>query len=393
MVEPTVWGWDNAADALSTVSDFYADEMGNEVTVESFSRGDMKTEFLNALDSGSGYPDSAMMESIDGPSWIETDGLRDLSGWIEEEGLQSEFVSGKWQALSDGDAIYALPWDIGPVGTFYRRDSFEEYDIDPSGIETWDDYLEAGSALADEDDTYLTNVPPNDYSGFWRMQFRQLGGEPFTEDGAVNIDSETSLRVAENMQQLIESDLVGSFQSFGDNWNTALSDGTLASITSGSWMEGFLPELDAGWGVMKPPAYESGGSRATNWGGSNLVIPQGVSDEAARAAWDYMKFALATENMQAQMLRDFGLFPAYRPAFESDAISIEKPAMGGQATGELYAEIAPNISGYRYTSDTPVVSTAINDQFGMMANGEKGPEQVLEDAAQQVADETGRERA
>lgn len=392
-IEPTVWGWDNAADALDTVSDFYAEETENSVTVESFARTEMKETFLNDVASGSGYPDAAMMESIDGPSWIDTGELRDISDWIEKEELRSEFVSGKWEGLTDGDGTYALPWDIGPVGTFYRRDLFEQYGIDPDSIETWDDFLAAGEALADVDGEYLLNIPRNDYDGFWRAQFRQLGGEPFTPDGAVNIDSETSRQVAENMHRLIESSATASFESFGDAWNTALRDGTLLSLTAGSWMEGFLPEIDSGWGVMKPPAYESGGNRATNWGGSNLVIPAALDEERARAVWEYMTFALATEDMQAQMLRDFGLFPAYEPALSSDAISVEKPSMGGQPTGELYAELAPDIEGYRYTTDTPAVTTAINRHFALMADGKKGPAEALDDAAQQVVEETGRERA
>jgi multiple sugar transport system substrate-binding protein/lactose/L-arabinose transport system substrate-binding protein len=392
-VKPTVWGWDNAADALETVGNFYQEKTEREVTVESFARTEMKEEFLSMVESGSGYPDTAMMESIDGPSWIDTGELRDVSDWIERDGLRSTFVSGKWEALTDEGGTYALPWDIGPVGTFYRRDLFEQYGIDPDSIETWDDFLAAGEAIATVDGQYLTNLPPNDYDGFWRAQFRQLGGEPFTEDGAVNIDSKVSLRVAENMHRLMESELVGSFESFGDNWNTALDDGTLVSLTAGSWMEGFLPETESGWGVMKPPAYDPGGSRATNWGGSNLVIPAELDEERAQAVWEFITFALATEEMQAQMLRDFGLFPAYEPALTSDAISIEKPSMGGQPTGELYAELAPDIEGYRFTTDTPAVSAAINRHFGLMSKGAKSPEQALEDAAQEVADKSGRERA
>jgi len=147
------------------------------------------------------------------------------------------------------------------------------------------------------------------------------------------------------------------------------------------------------WRVMKPPALSEGGPRASNWGGSNLVIADQVSDAKARRAFDYMQYTLASKEMQIKMYREYGLFPAYEPAYESDEFDKGSEFLGGQAAGRMFADIAPDIPPYRFTTDTPEVTKAIDSHFGDMVAGDVTPSKAVEKAAQQVADRTGRDLA
>jgi multiple sugar transport system substrate-binding protein/lactose/L-arabinose transport system substrate-binding protein len=336
-----------------------------------------------------------MMESVDAASWVDTGGLRDISPWLQEAGIKDKFVSGKWGPLEKDGGTYALPWDIGPVGTFYRRDVMDEHDIDVSSVETWDQYIEEGTKLPD--DQYLLNLPSNDYDGLWRMMYRQIGGQPFTENGAVNIHSDKSLQVARILKRIRDSGVANDLASWSSSWFTAFGQGTTASLTAGAWMEGTLKaelgDTAGQWGVFKPPAIESGGSRATNWGGSNVTIAQQVSDPKARRAWDYMAFTLGQEEHQITMYKEYGIFPALRPAYESEAFDEPHAFLDGQPAGRLFAEIAPNISPYRFTVDTPEVTKAINTHFRDMMTGKKTAKEAVDAAAQQVADRTDRDLA
>jgi ABC-type glycerol-3-phosphate transport system substrate-binding protein len=391
----TVWGWDVAARSLDLTDDPYEGRHGGSVSITEMKRENLKTQIEGVFESGSGGPDCTMMESVDGPAWIDTGGLRDVSAWIERDDAREGFVDAKWQALSRDDGIYALPWDIGPVGTFYRRDVFADHGIDPDSIETWEEFVAAGDALPE--DRYLLNIPADDYDGFWRMQFRQLGGQPFTDDGKVNINSEKSLRVARTIKRIRDAGVANTLNSWSKGWFDAFRTGEVASLMAGSWVEGTLRdnigETAGKWGVMKPPALEAGGSRATNWGGSTLAIPAHVDDAVARRAWDYMRFTLQSTAMQLRMYREFGIFPAYEPAYTSEAFDRQNDFFDGQRVGRLFAEIAPEIEGYRFTVDTPVVTTAINTHLAKMVAGEKSPQEAVDDAAAMVADETGREVA
>ncbi len=391
----TAWSWDVAAKALDTVDEPYEEEHGGDITVEQFGRSNMKDKFRSRVLSGSGAPAVATMESVDAAAWVDTGGLRDIGDWIDDAGIRDEFVSGKWGPLTKDGGTYALPWDVGPVAAFYRNDVADEHGLDMDGIETWDEFIAEGEKLPD--DVAMLNLPPNDYDGVWRMMFRQLGGLPFTDSGAVNINSEKSLRVARQMKEAHDAGITSSVASWSSEWFSRASEGTITTILSGAWLEGTLKsevgDTAGKWRVMRPPAYESGGNRATNWGGSNLIIADQVSEAKARRGWDYMQFALGTKEQQVTMYEEYGLFPAYKPAYESDVFDQGSEFLGGQAAGRLFAEIAPNIPTYKYTTDTPEITKAINSEFDRMINGQISPKEAVDTAAQQVADRTGRDLA
>lgn len=389
------WGWDVAARSMALTAEEYDAEHDGTVTIEEFGREAMKDRLQTNLLSGSGAPAVAMLESIDAPSWIATGALTDLSDRIDEAGVREDFVSGKWESLTSDDAVYALPWDIGPVAVFYRRDVYKEHGIDPDALETWEEFIEAGRQLPDE--IYMLNLPENDLAGVWRYQFRQLEGEPFLESGEVNIHSETSLQVAENINAIAEAGIATNMESWSSNWFGAYGDGDIAALPAGAWMEGTLraelPDTSGQWGVHLPPAFESGGSRATNWGGSNLMIPDQVSDEEAERAWDYLLWTLAREEMQLLMFEEYGLFPALETTYDADVFSEGVEFFDGQPVREVYVEVAPDIPGYRFTEHTPEVTQALGTNLQRMVQDEMTPEEAVEDAARTVADNTGRDLA
>jgi multiple sugar transport system substrate-binding protein/lactose/L-arabinose transport system substrate-binding protein len=394
--EVTGWAWDVAAKSLDLTDEPYEDQVGGgvDVKIEQIGHSSLVDKFRTSLVSGSGAPDFSILESVVARSFIDTGGLADLSGRIDSS-TKSEFVSGKWEAISQGDEVYAIPWDIGPVGVFYRSDTYSEHDIDPSSIETWDQFIEEGKKLPD--DVYMNNMPPNDYDGVWRMQFRQLGGKPFTEDGKVNIHNDTSVRVAQNIKTMVEEGISNNVESWGSEWFELYGNGDIASLPAGAWMEGTLkdslPDTSGSWGVYELPAYESGGNHATNWGGSNLCLPSQTDSAHADRAWDYMEWAMTSSEMQNDIYSEFGIFPAYEPAYESDIYDAEVEFFGGQKIRQIFAELASDVPGYRYTVDTPAVTDAMNKYLSQMVAGDVSPSEAVQKAAEQVANNTDRELA
>jgi multiple sugar transport system substrate-binding protein/lactose/L-arabinose transport system substrate-binding protein len=390
------WAWDVAAKSLDLTDEPYEDQAGEnvDVTIEQIGHESLVDKFRTSLVSGSGAPDFSILESVVAPSFIDTGGLEDVSGRLDSS-VKDDFVSGKWEAISDGDAIYAIPWDIGPVGVFYRRDTYEEHGIDPSSIETWDQFIEEGKKLPDG--VSMNNLPPNDYDGVWRMQYRQLGGKPFTEDGKVNIHNDTSVRVAQNIKTMVEEGISNNVESWGSEWFELYGNGDIASLPAGAWMEGTLkdslPDTSGSWGVYELPAYESGGNHATNWGGSNLCLPSQTDSAHADRAWDYMEWAMTSSEMQNDIYSEFGIFPAYEPAYESDIYDAEVEFFGGQKIRQIFAELASDVPGYRYTVDTPAVTDAMNKYLSQMVAGDVSPSEAVQKAAEQVANNTDRELA
>ncbi|MFC4543211.1 extracellular solute-binding protein [Halosolutus amylolyticus] len=389
------WGWDVAARSLQLTADEYEAENDATVEIEEFGREAMKEDLQTRLSSGTGAPDLAMLEMVDGPAYIETGAIHEISDRIDDAGVYDDFVEGAWASLSDGDDIYALPWDIGPTAVYYRRDVYDEHGLEPDAIETWDDFMAEGEKLPDDVD--MLNLPMNDLDGVWRYQFRQLGNQPFTEDGAVNIGNDDSVMIAETVKELYDRGLAATLDGWSSAWFGAYEEGTVASLPSAAWMEGTLrdelSDTAGDWGVYRIPAHEEGGSRASNWGGSSLMIPEQVESAKRNRAWDYIEWSLATEDMQLLMYDEYGLFPALETTYDADVFDEELDFFGGQAARRVFADVAEEMPSYGFSADTPEVTSAINSEFQAMINDDKDPEDAVADAAQTVADRTDRDLA
>jgi len=391
------WAWDDAADALATTVDPYLEQAGDgpSVAIEGVDHSAMNDQFRSALVSGSGAPAFAVLESVVAPTFVNTGGLADLSDRLDAS-TADRFVDGAWGSFTGRDgAVFAIPWDLGPVGMFYRRDVYDNAGVDPGAIETWADFVAAGQRLPDGVD--LLNLPPNDLDGVWRRGFRQLGGQPFTDDGAVNVASETSVRVAETIERLVDADVTNNLESWGSDWFNAYSEGSIATLPAGPWMEGPLRErlgdTDGDWGVFAPPAFGAGGNRATNWGGSGLCLSAETDGAVADRAWDYLRWVTTTPAVQNDLYREFGLFPALSDAYDAALYDEELSFFGGQPIRRTFADLAPEVPPYRYTVDTPAISEAMNTFLGRMTEGELTAREAVEEAAKRVADQTGREIA
>lgn len=390
------WAWNIAARALQDAAESYNEEEGADVSVEELGGDAWEQRFQTAITSGSGAPDFSAVQNFDATNYASIGGLADLTDRIEETDMVDKIVDGKWETVSYEDSYYAIPWDIGPTGVFYKRDRYEDAGIDVDEIETWDDFIEAGQQLPD--DVAMINLPPQEMSQVWRMLLRQLGGQAFTEDGAVNVASEESVRVAELIQDMDEAGITTRIELWSGGWFTSFAEGSLVSLPSAAWMDGTLreelPDTAGNWGVYKLPAFEEGGSRASNRGGSNLAIPSQIDDgETVNRAFDYCAHAMTTPEVQNAMLEEYGLFPSLTEAYEADIYEEEQDFYDGQPVFSLFAEVAEEIEPYRYTTDTPEVQDAIETELGNMLDGNKSPEEAVQDAAETVADRTDRDLA
>jgi multiple sugar transport system substrate-binding protein/lactose/L-arabinose transport system substrate-binding protein len=78
---------------MITAEEYEADNDA-AVAVEEFGRAAMKDRLQTNLLSGSGAPAVAMLESIDGPSFIDTGAVAPPTEYIDESGVREDFVAG-----------------------------------------------------------------------------------------------------------------------------------------------------------------------------------------------------------------------------------------------------------------------------------------------------------
>ena len=119
-----VAAWNVAADALeATIPDF--NEEYPNIKVEILRVDADYSKVTPSLAAGSGAPDVIQVNGSDFQAFMKKFPGQFMN--IEENvaDKKDEFVDFVWANVSDDEGIYAMPWDIGPAGLFYRTDLFD----------------------------------------------------------------------------------------------------------------------------------------------------------------------------------------------------------------------------------------------------------------------------
>lgn len=388
--EITVAAWNLAADSLSdTAEKFMEEHPGTKVTIE-YTTSDYNS-IIPPLTAGQGAPDIVQVQQRDFPNFMEVfDGqFIDVADRLGDR--KSEFAEVAMNLVQKDDAIYAMPWDIGPVGMYYRKDMFEEAGIDPEDITTWDKYIQAGQKLQNElegvkmSSHSLTN---DDIAETYRMLMNQLGGQYYDENGNLQFVTEENIQAMDMFKKMVDADLYLQAPTWDDRIR-AFSNDQIATILFPVWYAGTIKtqasDQEGKWGIMPMPAFTEGGPNQSHSGGSALAISSQTENEAL--AWEFLEYTLMTnEGQDIQM--DYGLFPSWQPYYETEKFS-EEDEYFDIALSEFFGEVSTDIPPIDYGANFLDVNSAIADALGEVVIDGKDTETALKDAEKIVSNETG----
>ncbi len=392
--EITVWGWNVAAAALEeTAKKFMDDNPGVVIKVEDIGRTDLYDRLTVGLASnGAGLPDVIQVdERFPAFSTMFPEGFLDLTDLAG--GYMNDFDPSKYPVVTVDDKILAVPWDSGPSAIFYRRDIYEQAGVNAEDIATWDDFMEAGRKIK-EATNGASHILMNDIAGddgVLRIFLNQIDNFYFDAAGDIIIHKEGAVRALTKLKEAYDEGLLLDTPSW-DSIITGTVNGTLASIPFGVWYSGTIqdqaPDQAGLWGVFPLPAFDPGGNRAANLGGSNLAINSRT--ENPDLAWKYVEYSLATTEGQMAMMTSNGIFPSYIPAFQDPFFNSPDEFFGGQMVWDVFTGSVPNVPEINYTADFMEASTfVVNAQAQVLLEG-KDPAEALMEAAEEIARVTGR---
>lgn len=327
------------------------------------------TKLRNVLQAGKGAPDAVQIEYQYIPTFTITNDLLNLAPYGANK-LKDKFVPWTWAQVSDGDKVFAIPQDSGPMGMLYREDIFKKYGI--SVPKTWDQFAAAARKLhAANPNVYMTNLAPND-PGALEGLFWQAGSHPFTMKSrtslSINIDDQGAKRVSDFFTPLIKQGVVSTDPDFTDAWYKGLSSGRYATWLTAAWgpvfMKGVAAPTAGKWRAAPLPQWSSGANVSGNWGGSTTAVLKLSKHPAVAAA--FAEFINTDPASTKVMTNDQSLFPVTQARLHSpEFLNAKLSFFGGQQVNAMFANVAKTVSSnFTWSPFQDYVYSSSNDTYG-----------------------------
>ncbi len=250
-------------------------------------------KFQTAISAKKGAPDVIMLETEQLVGFEIQDALVDLAPFGADK-VKGNFSEGAWKDVSQGDAVYAIPVDGGPMAMIYRKDIFEKYGIDKIPT-TWDEYAEAAQKMKDAGGPAFGDFGSNVPSAVTALMI-QKGAQPFQYDLAdkqnitIKLDDQATKDVLNYWGDLVAKGLVGKEDQFNTDYITGMVGGKYATYVSAAWAPGYLTGQGVGKGkdsgefaVAPLPQWDPANPVSVNWGGSTFAVTSQSSDKEAAA--------------------------------------------------------------------------------------------------------------
>ena len=353
-------------------------------------------KLLAAFLSGIGGPDLSEVEISSVGRFFkgtkEEIGFVDLTDRIEREGITDEFVQARLAPWSLGGRVYGLPRDVHPVMLLYRHDVYEEAGIDPSSIETWDDFVRETRPLARDDDgdgrpdRYPIMLSAHKPGHFWLLLL-QNGGGMFDADGGVIIDNDIAVSTLEFYCSLLnEAQLAIPEFSQDPASYAAMKEGVILGVLAPDWyisfIRRFVPELEGKWRAMPLPAWRKGERRTSTWGGTMIAVTKQA--ENPDIAWEFAKFAYMDDEALANRYRKTFIIPPIRSAWSNPVYAESEAYLDGQVLGRSLTELAPHIPGFHLNPFWAEANDLLRQAVYEAANGIRTPAEALSNLAEQI---------
>lgn len=360
----TVWAWEPTLKKVA--ADFQVKYPKVKINLVGERSGDKHyTALSNAISAEKGVPDIAQVEYFAVGQYSLTKGLTELSPFGAGK-LADTYTPGPWNAVSDGDKVYGLPMDSGPMALFYNKKIFDKYEI--AVPTTWDEYVDAARELHKADPKIFIANDAGD-AGFATSMLWQAGSRPYTVDGTkvkIDFSDAGAKKYTDTWQQLLDEELLAPINGWTDDWYKGLADGTIATLATGAWMPANfvtgVPKAAGDWRAAPMPAWTKGDKASAENGGSSLALPAlGRNKELAYA---FAEYANAGDGVGTRV--EQGAFPATTAELRSDAFrNTEFAYFGGQKANEIFADSAAAVADdWSYLPFQQYANSIFNDTVG-----------------------------
>jgi ABC-type glycerol-3-phosphate transport system substrate-binding protein len=352
--------------------------------------GQIADKFISALTAGSGAPDigglqNQVLARLFNGQFAEK-GLVDLAPLIHAE--QANFVC--WEPYTLDGHIYGVESQTAETTYYYRKDLFDKAGVDPTTMETWDDFIAAGTQMKSKgywmaalDTTYpepnLLNLFLTNGSGY------------FDQDGKVNSDNPGGIQALQLMSDLINTHKViqGTADFWGPGTTAAIKQDKVAGMIMPDWyldyvLKNTFPEQSGKWAATPGFAFQKGGPRTAYTGGTGMGVFQ--QSKWRDLAFGLIHYGYMTLEGQVKRWSEIHYAPTMKEAWtDRRIIDDQEPYLGAQKVGNLWATLAPTLPPFYTGRHRTELMTALgNDVMIPVLGGKKDAATALKEAADKI---------
>jgi multiple sugar transport system substrate-binding protein len=296
----TIWTWAGASiiqSAFNAVKQTSKDFTGFNPNIQTVAANDYATaeKFSLALSGGTALPDILQLNYTEMPQFAAAGVLEELSAAYAP--YSADLYAGALQVAKYNGGFYAFPGSLNAKLFYYRADLFAEAKIDPSSIQTVDDFIAAGTQFHRKfPGQYIMNLntEPQPYV-FGEMISAYAPISFASSAGKYQITSNPGFeQVFSFLRQISDSKIAYPVDDFTTDWPSAIQNGKICGFLGADWLDEFVPGYATlsqygkwravPWPALAPMANEQYGSDA---GGSLFVVPKGARN--AQAAIEFLK--------------------------------------------------------------------------------------------------------
>jgi multiple sugar transport system substrate-binding protein len=391
-VHISVWAW--YPEFKSVVDAFNASHKDIQIDWTNVGTGPAQyAKLKTAFQAGTGAPDVAMVEFQEIPTFEILGKLADMGKYGANDD-KSMYASWAWAQATDGDKVYAIPVDGGPMALMYRKDLFAANNIPVPT--TWAEYA--------ADAAKIKQIDPKAYiasfglDGGWLNGLMWQGGcKPYTYSLSkakttvgINLTSADCKKVISYYGDLVTKGQMAKDPFFTADATAALDSGKYWTWAAAGWTPGYLAgslkKTVGKWAVAPMPQWTAGANGQGDWGGSTFTVTTQSKHpkEATTVARElYGKSAAAW---------DIGLNKAFLYPLVNDVASASTftdkayDFFSGQQANKIFVPVSSALGEFQYTPFQDFVFQTLNDRCAEAMAGKRTWDSVLDATQKLVVD-------
>jgi multiple sugar transport system substrate-binding protein len=361
----TLWSW--ASFIKPEIAEF--EQKYPAIKVDLVNVGQTQAEYTkisNAVLSGTGGPDLAMMDYLELPEFVLSGALQDLTPYGVAAN-KDDYTSSSWQSVTVGGQVVGVPQNTAPLVFFYRSDVFSDAGV--AVPKTWADFLDAAATIKAKTGAAIINIDPGNADAILGM-LRQIRAKPFTYDGkqtvGVDLSNGKVKQVADLLTKLIQSGEAATDPSLVDDWyQSFVRKKYVGWVAGASGQNNLINTLQAQtglWRVAPLPQWSATDNVDGSTGGSATVILKASQHKIA--AYELSQFLFHDEKIVAEGANR--AFPTLKAVLNSDTfLAAPSPYFGNQLANKLYADVANTVNpDFEYLPFMSFVNATFNTTVG-----------------------------